>query len=152
MRKLPARQTLNDVLLRYFLVVFVDVNNRYILCCQGRADKFAAVAFLWFPSPDSVSRGIGSFFLDLAGNYRYNYWQLSQWRKKMQQNYTAVIQQSNGWWIGWVQEIPGVNGQERTRDELLVALEITLRETIAYNREEALRSAENQHEEVIIQI
>lgn len=70
----------------------------------------------------------------------------------MQQNYTAVIQQSNGWWIGWVQEIPGVNGQERTRDELLVALEITLRETIAYNREEALRSAENQHEEVIIQI
>lgn len=70
----------------------------------------------------------------------------------MQQNYTAVIQQSDGWWIGWVQEISGVNCQERTRDELIVALEITLRETIAYNREEALRSAESQHEEVIIQI
>ncbi len=70
----------------------------------------------------------------------------------MQQNYTAVIQQSNGWWIGWVQEIPGVNCQERTRDELLVALEITLRETTVYNREEVLRAAENQHEEVIIQI
>ena len=38
----------------------------------------------------------------------------------MRQNYTAVIQQSNGWWIGWMQEIPGVNCQERTRDELLV--------------------------------
>ncbi|MYC75787.1 type II toxin-antitoxin system HicB family antitoxin [Candidatus Poribacteria bacterium] len=70
----------------------------------------------------------------------------------MQQNYTAVIQYSDGWWIGWVQEISGVNCQERTRNELLVALEITLRETIAYNREEALRSAESQHEEVIIQI
>lgn len=70
----------------------------------------------------------------------------------MQQNYTAVIQQSDGWWIGWVQEIPGVNCQERTRSELLVALEITLRETIAYNRAEALRAAEIQHEEVIIQI
>ena len=70
----------------------------------------------------------------------------------MQQNYTAVIQQSDGWWIGWVQEIPGVNGQERTRDELLVALEITLRETIACNRKEALQAAESQHEEVIIQI
>lgn len=70
----------------------------------------------------------------------------------MQQNYTAVIQYSDGWWIGWVQEIPGVNCQERTRDKLLVALEITLRETIAYNREEALRAAENQHEEVTIQI
>ena len=70
----------------------------------------------------------------------------------MQQNYTAVIQQSDGWWIGWVQEISGVNCQERTRAELIVALEITLRETIAYNREEALRSAERQHEEVTIQI
>ncbi|MDE0466285.1 MAG: type II toxin-antitoxin system HicB family antitoxin [Candidatus Poribacteria bacterium] len=55
----------------------------------------------------------------------------------MQQNYTAIIQQSNGWWIGWVQEIPGVNCQERTRDELLTTLEITLGETIEYNREEA---------------
>ena len=70
----------------------------------------------------------------------------------MQQNYTAVIQQSDGWWIGWVQEIPGVNCQERTKDELLVALEITLRETIAYNREEAVRAAKSQHEEVTIQI
>ena len=56
----------------------------------------------------------------------------------MQQNYTAVIQYSDGWWIGWMQEIPGVNCQERTRDELLATLEITLRETIAYNRKAAL--------------
>ena len=51
-----------------------------------------------------------------------------------------------------MQEIPGVNCQERTRDELLVTLEITLRETIAYNREEARRAVESQHEEVTIQI
>ena len=70
----------------------------------------------------------------------------------MRQNYTAIIQQSDGWWIGWVQEILGVNCQERTRDELLATLETTLRETIEYNREEALRAAKNQHEEVTIQI
>ena len=70
----------------------------------------------------------------------------------MQQNYTAVIQQSDGWWIGWVEEIPGVNCQERTRDALIATLEITLRETIAYNREEALRAAKSQHEKVSIQI
>ena len=70
----------------------------------------------------------------------------------MRQNYTAVIQQSDGWWIGWVQEIPGVNCQEHTRDELLATLEITLRETIEYNREEALRAAKSQHEKVTIQI
>ena len=44
----------------------------------------------------------------------------------MLQTYTAVIQQDEGWWIGWIQEIPGVNGQERTKDELLEALQITL--------------------------
>ena len=51
-----------------------------------------------------------------------------------------------------MQEIPGINCQEQTRDELLVALEITLREMIEYNRDEALRAAESQHEEVTIQI
>lgn len=71
----------------------------------------------------------------------------------MQQNYTAVIQQSDGWWIGWVQESPGVNCQERTRDELLDTLKITLCETIEYNRGEARRAAVgNQYQEVIIQI
>ena len=71
----------------------------------------------------------------------------------MQQNYTAVIQQQNGWWIGWIQEIPGVNCQERTRDELLDTLEITLRETIEYNRKEArLAAVGNQYQEVTLQI
>ena len=69
----------------------------------------------------------------------------------MTQIYTAVIQQDEGWWIGWIQEIPGVNGQERTKDELLEALRITLQETIEYNREEAIRRTENEaFEEVTI--
>jgi hypothetical protein len=33
----------------------------------------------------------------------------------MQQNYTAVIKQDAEWWIGWIEEIPGVNCQERSR-------------------------------------
>lgn len=71
----------------------------------------------------------------------------------MQQEYTAVIQQQDGWWIGWIQEIPGVNCQERTKDELLDTLEITLRETLEYNREEARRAAVgNQYQEITIQI
>ena len=62
----------------------------------------------------------------------------------MTQNYTAVIQKSDGWWIGWIQEIPGVNCQERTKDELLETLRITLREIIEYNREEAIRRTEDE--------
>jgi predicted RNase H-like HicB family nuclease len=42
--------------------------------------------------------------------------------------YTTAIEQSGEWWIGWIEEAPGVNAQERTREELVVALEECLRE------------------------
>lgn len=38
--------------------------------------------------------------------------------------YTAVVKQDGQWWIGWIEEVPGVNCQERTRDELLESLRI----------------------------
>ena len=38
----------------------------------------------------------------------------------MQQTYTAIIQQSDGWWIGWVQEIRSINRKERIEDELML--------------------------------
>ncbi len=37
--------------------------------------------------------------------------------------YTAVVKNDGAWWYGWIEEAPGVNAQEATRDELLVALE-----------------------------
>lgn len=40
----------------------------------------------------------------------------------MSEQYTAAIRQDGDWWIGWVEEVPGVNAQERTRDELLKSL------------------------------
>ena len=38
----------------------------------------------------------------------------------MAPTYTAVISQDGPWWVGWVEEVPGVNAQEQSRDELLV--------------------------------
>ena len=55
--------------------------------------------------------------------------------------YTAVIKKSSEWWIGWIEEVPGVNCQERTREELLETLKITLREALDVNRQEAIASA-----------
>jgi predicted RNase H-like HicB family nuclease len=46
------------------------------------------------------------------------------------QSYTAVIRQDDGWWIGWVEEIPGINSQGKTRTELLKNLHSALREAI----------------------
>lgn len=55
----------------------------------------------------------------------------------MQTEYTITIQRDGGWWIGWVDDVPGVNCQERTYDELVESLRITLRE--ALDLEEAAR-------------
>ncbi len=38
--------------------------------------------------------------------------------------FRAVVKKSDGWWIGWLVDLPGVNAQERTRDELLESLKI----------------------------
>ena len=53
----------------------------------------------------------------------------------MNQTYTALIQQREDWWIGWIEEIPGVNCQERTREELLNSLKVTLQEALEFNRD-----------------
>jgi predicted RNase H-like HicB family nuclease len=57
------------------------------------------------------------------------------------QQYTAIIKHQDEWWIGWIEEIPGVNCQERTKEELLDTLQVTLREAIAMNREDAIEMA-----------
>ena len=59
----------------------------------------------------------------------------------MKQTFTAVIKHDAPWWIGWIEEIPGVNCQERTREKLVETLRVTLAEAIEMNREDARRSA-----------
>lgn len=70
----------------------------------------------------------------------------------MKQTYTAQIQYSDEWWIGWVREIPGVNCQERTREELLETLKITLLEALELNAQEASSQMENEYEVVQIAV
>ena len=65
--------------------------------------------------------------------------------------YTAVIRRDGQWWIGWVEEVPGVNSQGETREELLTNLREALNEAIEMNREEARKAAGEQLEEVALQ-
>lgn len=65
----------------------------------------------------------------------------------MNQNYTALIKEDAGWWIGWIEEIPGVNCQEISREELLESLRVTLQEALELNREEAVGAAGGEYEE-----
>ena len=38
--------------------------------------------------------------------------------------FRAVIKKSGDWWIGWLVDLPGVNAQERTKEELIESLKI----------------------------
>jgi len=38
--------------------------------------------------------------------------------------YRAIIKQSGDWWIGWLVDLPGVNAQEKTREQLVKSLQI----------------------------
>jgi predicted RNase H-like HicB family nuclease len=71
---------------------------------------------------------------------------------KQQARYTAVIKQDNGSWIGWIEEVPGVNCQEASRDELIETLQVTLAEAIELNRAEALGAAGKGYEELSIAV
>ncbi len=70
----------------------------------------------------------------------------------MQNTYTAVIKENGKWWIGWIEEVPGVNCQEATHDELMQTLKITLKEALQLNRQEALQAAKTNFSEEIVYI
>ena len=65
----------------------------------------------------------------------------------MNNAYTAVIKQNGDWWIGWIEEVPGVNCQEAFREDLLETLKETLQEALEYNRRDAIAAAEGKYEE-----
>ena len=65
----------------------------------------------------------------------------------MKREFTALVKQDNGWWIGWIEEIPGVNSQGQTHQELLENLQSALTEALDLNREESLRAAVKDYAE-----
>lgn len=70
----------------------------------------------------------------------------------MSNQYTAVTKHDGGWWIGWIEEVPGVNCQEHTREELLESLRITLREALEFNRLEAIQAAAQDYQEEMLTV
>jgi predicted RNase H-like HicB family nuclease len=64
----------------------------------------------------------------------------------LEARYTAVIQQDGKWWIGWVEEIPGVNSQGATRKELMDNLRSALEEALEMNRADAVAGMTGKYE------
>jgi predicted RNase H-like HicB family nuclease len=59
----------------------------------------------------------------------------------MATQYTAVVQERAPWWIGWIEEVPGVNSQGETREELIENLRSALEEALEMNRADARAAA-----------
>jgi len=70
----------------------------------------------------------------------------------MNRDFTAVIKRDGEWWIGWIEEIPGVNCQERSREELRESLRETLQEALKMSRQDALAQAGGSYEETRIAV
>ena len=68
----------------------------------------------------------------------------------MDKEYTAVIKKDNDWWIGWIEEVPGVNCQEPTKDKLIETLKITLREALEFYKKDALSIAGDNFREITL--
>jgi len=65
----------------------------------------------------------------------------------MKNMYTAVVKRDGDWWIGWIEEIPGVNCQEASRDELLESLRSVLQEALEFNKQDAIAAAGGNYQE-----
>ena len=70
----------------------------------------------------------------------------------MTHTYTAIIKHDGPWWIGWIEEVPGVNCQEKTRASLVKSLQQTLSEALEMNREDAISAAGTGYEELHIAV
>ncbi|MHC4686159.1 MAG: type II toxin-antitoxin system HicB family antitoxin [Planctomycetota bacterium] len=55
----------------------------------------------------------------------------------MNSQYTAIVKREGNWWIGWIEEVPGVNCQERSREQLMKSLKVTLKEALEFNKQDA---------------
>ncbi len=66
--------------------------------------------------------------------------------------YTAIITKDEDWWLGWIEEIPGANAQERTKEELIISLREAARDIIDLRRQQAISEIKNNFEEIRLAI
>lgn len=103
--------------------------ERYRLGLRGVLDRDTSLVF----GAAVPAAGLGLHHLRIAG--ATSWYPMKE--GAMQPAYTAVVKHDGEWWIGWIEEVPGVNCQERTREELVESLRFSLGEAIEFNRAEA---------------
>lgn len=68
----------------------------------------------------------------------------------MHNEFTAILERDGDWFIGYCPEIPGANGQGRTREECRESLAEAVRLILEDRREDGLRGAERRNAEAFL--
>ncbi|GAB5536890.1 MAG: hypothetical protein Rubg2KO_31390 [Rubricoccaceae bacterium] len=68
----------------------------------------------------------------------------------MKHEFAAVIEQDEGWFIAYAPEIPGANGQGRTRNEALESLADAISLILEDRREDGLRGVPSEAERTTV--
>ena len=71
----------------------------------------------------------------------------------MHNEFTAVVERDGDWYVSYCAEVPGANGQGRTREECLHSLAEAISLILQHRRQESLRGlpAEATQETVVVQ-
>ncbi|HVP47856.1 MAG TPA: type II toxin-antitoxin system HicB family antitoxin [Bryobacteraceae bacterium] len=70
----------------------------------------------------------------------------------MRNEFTAIVEQDGPWFIAYCAEVPGANGQGRTREECLTNLREAIELILQQRREDSLRSmpADAKQEPIVV--
>jgi len=70
----------------------------------------------------------------------------------MRNEFTAIIERDDPWFIAYCAEVPGANGQGRTREECRANLREAIALILGHRREESLRALppDAQQEPVVV--
>ncbi len=69
----------------------------------------------------------------------------------MHNEFTAVVEQDGDWYIAYCPEVPGANGQGRTREECLQSLKEAIALILEDRRDDSLRGVpDNAIKETIV--
>ena len=70
----------------------------------------------------------------------------------MRHEFTAVVERDEEWFIAYAPEVPGANGQGRTREQALVSLSDPITLVLEDRREDGLRGVPDNAERTTVKV
>jgi len=68
----------------------------------------------------------------------------------MHNEFTAIMERDGPWYIAYCAEVPGANGQGKSREECLASLRSAIELILDYRREESLRALPPEAKQEIV--